>query len=361
MIAAAKKIIKYLLAVILYYSGLLNVFSRLRKVFFNRGDFAILMYHRVLDENEESRHYVQPGLYVSRNVFEKQILFLSKKYNLIGLRRLAELLIDKLPVPPDSLVVTFDDGWKDNYICAYPVLNKYGAPAIIFLTTDYIGTGKIFWFLQASILLANTDLSREQLRELIAKHERNTGQGKITQNAGPEGTGSVLSDRDWFIEKLKRIDADKIPAVLKELSARGTLTANVAKESGAMLTWEEVLEMSSNGIDFGSHGCSHRIMTALTVAEIEKELTQSKEIIERKLGREVSIFAYPNGDYNDHIRELVKKRGYICALTTGNRKDRESNADIYSLPRINVHDGISVGPRGNFSPAMFSLHIIRNR
>ena len=360
MFATIKSAIKYSLAVVLYYSGLLAVFSSLSRIFFNRSNFTILMYHRVLDDDSTEKEYLQPGLYVSRRVFEKQIAFLSRKYNLIGLGELSELLINKQPIPPNSMVITLDDGWRDNHSHAYPILKKYHAPVIIFLTTDYIDTNNTFWFLEASILMTYNKLSRAQLGQLIAKYESEKGLAKELPGGELEEANFVLSDRDWFIENLKQIDPKNIPAVLKELSVQNKPDADTIKENRSMLTWEEIIEMNNNGIDFGSHGCSHRIMPALTDDEIERELIESKRIIEGKLGREINLFAYPNGDYSNHIRDLVMKCGYICALATKGKKEPESDINIYSLKRINVHDGVSVGPTGKFSPAMFSFHILRN-
>jgi len=360
MIASVKRAIKIFLAIVLYYSGLLAGLSFLKKIFYNRGNFVILMYHRVLDENSGERDYIQPGLYVSRRVFEKQIAYLSKKCNLLSLGELAELLICKQRIPPKSLVITFDDGWRDNYLYAFPILKKYHVPAIIFLTTDYIGTNSIFWFLKASILVTNSKLSKAQLGELIDKYESGMNSTKTLPDGKSEEASSILSDRDWFIERLKQVDPKNIPAVLKELSAQNGPAADTVKEDRSMLAWEEVIEMNRNGVDFGSHGCSHGIMPALTDAEIQRELMESKGIIERKLGRKINLFAYPNGDYSSHVIELVSRSGYICALATKEKNKPESDMNIYSLTRINVHDGVSVGLTGNFSPALFRFHILRN-
>jgi len=360
MTALAKRIAKYLLAAVLYYSGMLAFFSLLRRFFFNRSNFVILMYHQVLEENDVEKDYVQPGLYVSRQVFEKQMAFLSEKYNLLSLERVTEILEKNQSPPLKSIVITFDDGWRDNYLYAYPILKKYNVPATIFLATDYVGTDKMFWFLEASILMTNNRLTKKQLGELIAKYAGETDSSKILSDRGLKNSDDIPSVRDWFIESLKRLDAANVQAILKELSARNEMTADSIKVNRSMLTWEEVMQMNHNGIDFGSHGCSHRIMPALTDAEIQRELRESKRIIEQRLGREIKLFAYPNGNYSNHIREMVQDCGYVCALATGGKKEPESGTDLYSLKRINVHEGVSVGPTGKFSPAMFSFHIFRN-
>jgi len=360
MFAPAKRTIKYLLAVILYYTGSIALLSYFKRQLDKRGEFVILMYHRALDENEGDRDFTQPGMYVSRKVFEKQIAFLSEKYRIISLKDLVGLISRKQKMPSNSLVITFDDGWRDNYLYAFPVLKKHKVPAVIFLTTDFIDSENMFWFYRASLLMTGSKLSRRELNELIARHENREGSSVELHRGGSDEPKNVSSDRDWFIDRLKKLDAGEITAVLDDLSAITKQSDDIIKESNSMLSWEEVRKMNKQGIDFGSHGCSHRIMTGLSDAEITEELTESKRVIEEKLGGEVVLFAYPNGDYNDRIREQVKECGYICALATGGKRSKQNFDDLFSLRRINMHDGVSVGPGGGFSRAMFSLHILRS-
>lgn len=360
MFASAKRTIKYFTAVFLYYTGSIALLSYLKRIFSGCGNFAILMYHRVLDEDDREREYSQPGMYVSARVFEKQIAFLSRKYKIIRLRELTDLITRRQNIPSNSLVITFDDGWRDNYLCAFPVLKKYKVPAAVFLTTDYIDSDKMFWFYKASILTAGNKLSRRELGELIAGHESLKDSAGVMSNKETDEANNASSDGDWFIDRLKKLEPGKIDGILERLSAVNMQADDIIKEGNSMLSWDEVREMNRERIDFGSHGCSHRIMPGLSDAEITDELTESKGVIEEKLGGAVDLFAYPNGDYNDRIKELAENCGYICALATGGKKKPQGNTDLFSLRRINVHDGVSVGPGGRFSRAMFSLHILRS-
>lgn len=344
-----KQLLKYIFVVVLYYTGCMAVISYFRRAFFGGGKYIILMYHRVLDRDAEEIKYLQPGMYVSKEVFEKQIAFLSGRFRPVGLSELAGFIAGGQRIPDISVVITFDDGWRDNYENAFPILKKYKTPATIFLTSDCIGTEKEFWFLRASRLVTDIEISRDEMGKLIGK------QAEVKQEEADPG----LSDRDWFIEKLKKLSSQEINALLDDLEAHAESNSKDIKPARSMLTWEEVDEMNRNGIEFGSHGCSHKILTGLTKDEMEREITESKRVIENKLGKEINLFAYPNGDYNDKVKSIVKNSGYICALATGGIRD-DSGGDIFSLRRINVHDGVSVGPRGNFSRAMFSFHIFRN-
>ena len=200
--------------------------------------------------------------------------------------------------------------------------------------------------------MAKNTLTREQLLDLVAEFNKNPIRG---EEKGPE-----MNDRDWFIDMLKNLDPMIIPDLLNGLAKRNRLEVGADKTDRLMLSWEEVVEMKNNGVDFGSHGCSHRILTLLDESEIEKELVESRRKIEEKLHCGIDIFAYPNGDYDNRIVELAKRAGYRCALAVGAETKPDDSERLFALRRINVHEGASVSPRGEFSRAMFSLHIMRN-
>jgi peptidoglycan/xylan/chitin deacetylase (PgdA/CDA1 family) len=358
MKAQLKRMGKYYLSVFLYYSGLLALFSFLKRSFFAHKNFAILMYHRILDENDDEREYIQPGLFVSRRIFDKQVEFLSKKHNIISLAELVEHLKRNQSSHLKGIAITFDDGWSDNYQYAFPILRKFKAPATIFLTTDFIDTKKTFWFADISMILAKRKITADRLSGILKKVLANTEYLSLFRYLDSAGTGSDFIEPDKFINRLKRIDFKTIDNIIGKLIKECDFISAGRVANSQNLTWDEVIEMYRNGIAFGSHGCSHRILPGLTDTEIGVELVESKRIIEDKLGSEIDSFAYPNGDYDDRIKDFVKNGGYACAFTT--RGGKERIFDIYSIKRINIHDGVSVGPAGDFSASMFSYYIFRN-
>ena len=117
-----------------YYSGLTRLLSNFYR------DSIILAYHHVLPHDDEMIKFIQPGMYVTVNTFEKHLQYLSKHYTLIPLDQLI-----RYPDVKNTCTITFDDGWTDNYIHAYPILKKYGIPATIFLTTNKIGSDQWPW------------------------------------------------------------------------------------------------------------------------------------------------------------------------------------------------------------------------
>lgn len=141
-----KKMIKLILAGLFYYSGLLCLFAFLKRIFLPYGDLVILMYHCILDSANKEKGYFQPGLIVSQQVFDRQMSYLARNHNLLSLEQLIEIFKNNKPIPKRTVVITFDDGWGDNYLYAYPILKKHRVPATIFLSTDFVDTHKMFWF-----------------------------------------------------------------------------------------------------------------------------------------------------------------------------------------------------------------------
>ena len=147
-----KKFIKTAVAGFMYYSGLLRFFVFLKRITTGSGACIVLTYHRVIPpadcpaRPEKWECYRSlPGIVVSPEMFAKQIEFIVKRYNVIPLMDLVGHLERGKRIPRRSAVITFDDGWRDNFVYAFPVLKKYQVPATIFLTTGFIGTTKLFW------------------------------------------------------------------------------------------------------------------------------------------------------------------------------------------------------------------------
>ena len=141
IIQNAKRSLRVFIAHFLYYTGVLNLLLN-RKL---KNKAVVLMYHKVLDKEEISSSYSQNGIIVSKESFETQIKYLKKNFNIISLNSTIQSLKNKTSLPSRSCLVTFDDGWKDNYQNAYPILKECQIPAVIFLSTDFIGSDQHFW------------------------------------------------------------------------------------------------------------------------------------------------------------------------------------------------------------------------
>src|SRR5262249_20134881 len=131
-------------------------------------------------------------------------------------------------------------------------------------------------------------------------------QSRFTRSIDSKGQPFNL---DKTIEALKHMSSERRQQVLNGLSRSND---SVKRQDGAdkMLTWEQVLEMSRDGIEFGSHTVTHPLLTYEDETTVKHELTVSKQILEQKLNRRVRAFAYPNGDFNEAVKDQVREAGY---------------------------------------------------
>lgn len=350
-----RRFIKASVAGTLYHTGLLRFgpFSQGRD-----AQAVILMYHRVVPTSSEQaraakwlRYRSLPGIVVSPEMFEHQLRYLRRQYRIISLEDLAELLAAGQDIPPKSVVITFDDGWRDNFEYAFPILKELDVPATIFLTAEYIGTEKLFWPEKVIALfdaIEETNVDYPDLSGMTLPHDVASAIERIKQTGGPDRDEAVGD----LIERIKLIDR----GLRDELIARLEAATGTLPKHRVMLNWEEVSSMQAEGVSFGSHGLSHEIMTEIDEDRLREELTRSKAVIEERLGRPCLTLAYPNGNHDDRVRRLTEEAGYRCAVAVKSGTVRR-DSDLFALNRFNLHENASRGLTGGFSPSQFAFRL----
>ena len=312
--------VRQLLAEMYYRSGRFK--ARLR------GKVVILSYHRVLTRKELSAHFVQPGMYVLAEVFARHMQFLTEHFHVLSITELFERWRSgRLDERTRYCAVTFDDGWLDNYLYAYPVLRQLGIPATIFLPTRFIGTHDWFWPDKLAYLL------------------------RCNQPSGmPPGARRTewITHVETVIERWKRMPSDEIESALSDMTR--TLGASVPRER-TVVDWDEVAEMARNGISFGSHSATHAILTRVTREALRRELEESLRVLRERVTNPIPVFCYPNGAYTDEVVEHVKAAGYAGALTTDSGWETATPSDLFRIRRIGVHNDISR------TTPLFAFHI----
>ncbi len=318
-----------------YYSGM----PRVR----HRGRVAILTYHRVVSESLAHEEHIQPGMYVLDRSFEDHMAYLKKQFTILPIERLVEMTqTGRLEQGRSYCVVTFDDGWRDNYQYAFPLLKKFGIPATVFLATDYIGTSNWFWPDRLAWLIAHARGNRtgDAVHEAI-----NTVLGEIPE-IGVEATNRWLArsnskslrDADTLIEWCKDLDPELIVRFVERL---GQALRIDLPQKRVLLNWDEVREMASHGITFGSHSCTHRIMTKVALSEAERELTGSWQAMLRQGIKPAPVFCYPNGNCNQELKDSTRKSGYLAAVGCKTGLVEGGSDDPFDLKRVGVHQDIS--------------------
>lgn len=330
-----KKVIRNMIAHCLYYTGVLSLLGKLR--FKNRA--LVLMYHRVANDDDLARCPHQTGIRVSRSTFEKQMLYLRERFRILHLNDFMECIERKSAIGRNRCLLTFDDGWKDNYQNAYPILREMGLPAVIFLATDYVGTRAIFWQDKMAELI-------RQLRDAYRSggsirsgnwHELHaTGLEPLMQ----ADEGGFQTELSKYLSAMKKMNREDREALIQSVSGMTTEMSSRCTAEEAFMNWEEIKLMAENGISFGSHGKSHTILPTMANIDVEREVRESKSMIETMLGTSVECFCYPNGDYTEEVIETVKNAGYKAAFST-ERGTHGEDDNPYRIRRINIHEDMT--------------------
>jgi peptidoglycan/xylan/chitin deacetylase (PgdA/CDA1 family) len=272
------------------------------------GKVVILMYHRVLPRDEVASTYVQPGMYVTPETFERHLQFLTAHFEIVTFRELlARWDTGRWDDTTRYCAVTFDDGWLDNYQYAHPLLRRYGVPATMFLPTQLTGSGDWLW--------------SDRLGDLLRTRRRGRSE-----------------EWDSLIERAKDLSDEDRQNLL------GTIAAEVGgavRGGRRFVNWDEVAEMSRHGITFGSHSSSHANLTRLSGAALERELREPLEMLCRRGVNHVPVLAYPNGDHTDAVVAAARAAGYRAAVTVRRGLESSVPADRFRLRRIGVHEDVS--------------------
>lgn len=315
-----------IVAQVSYYLGLTHLF---RFCFRRKNRIIILMYHRVFDIKNIHDFNLDIDYLITPEEFERQIEYISEKYNAISFDDFIEYYEKEAKLPKNSIIITIDDGYKDCCTNIYFILKKYEVPAMFFIATDYIDSQELYWWDKVAYGINNTDLLSFSVPELGAYTLEN-----------PVKRPKVKRE---ICKKLRRMSEETKNRVVNDLAH----TLNVDFDSinkDLFLTWEEIKEMGESGMDFGAHTCSHAILTKVPYEQAEYEIMESKRVIESQINKKVNFFSYPSGtinDFNDKIKECVKSSGLVAVVSTiyGINK-LNSETDLYSLKRIEVDTNI---------------------
>ena len=247
----------------------------------------------------------------SGGYLREHMLYLRRHYRVMHL----EEAMEEAAAPPQrndhrtALVMTFDDGYHDNYTDAFALARELQTPITIFLIPGYIESGNRFWWFESHYLLKNTQVEKVSLAgkvfHLNHPNERQALEQEITVHL--QHAPSV-AEREAFLKSMH-----------EALAVRGALTAE--EEATRPLTWVEVREMQESGqVAFGAHTLHHPILSSLTdEKELLREVQECRIMLEQHLGRPVRSFAYPVGQQQhigDRVVQAVQEAGYDWAFTT---------------------------------------------
>ena len=296
-----------------------------------QAEGVILMLHRVIPDDREAALPHRRELCIGSPAFERLLRWLRSHFECVPLME----LLDPHAGPSDRLRValTFDDGWRDNASQAFPLLQRYEVPASIFLSTDFIGTRRHFWW--------------ESLGETLWGRHGTAACGQLCtrlREMGASPPPAILDASDpltrstalgLFLQSLKRLPGGALQALADSCPADAEPHA---------LDWEQVRTLEASGlVRFGPHGASHSILTQLDAQQLERELHDSTALLQQRCRNPLPVYCYPNGDHDETVRRRLGSHRYRYAL--GTRPGLFSGRDpTLALPRIGVSQLNAVRP-----------------
>jgi peptidoglycan/xylan/chitin deacetylase (PgdA/CDA1 family) len=269
---------KEMLAQFASHTGITRVLESLP----GRGSLLILNYHRVGDPRQTP---YDSGLYSCTGAeFDWQVDWLKRRYPILNLHQAVDIVHGRSKPTRTSILLTFDDGYLDNYKEAFPVLRKHNVSATFFLPTFFVGSHALPWWDEIAYMIKQTKLPRFAV-------------------SYPEAAEYDLTERDRLstvvdvLDVFKRYPVIDTERFVRELSAATGVDQPGDHTERCFLNWDEAREMQAAGMCFGSHTHMHEILARLPYEQQVEELKTSRRILEAELGGKIDTLAYPRGKH----------------------------------------------------------------
>lgn len=289
-----------------------------------RSTLRTLVYHR-LEDPAIPRHDLAPDpVSASPALFERHIQHLARFYSPVGADEVHAALAGRHALPRRAVLVTFDDGYRCFLDIAWPILKRYGVPAVLFVPTAFVDNpSRVFWWDAVWQVLARTDRARVVL---------------------PDGTRRSLQSWD------DRVAASRVAAeLLKRLSpaARVAALQGLAEQlavgptpTRAVLSWAELRQLADDGVTIAAHSQTHALLDQLDEAALAREVDGCRDDLVREMGTCPRLFAYPNGNFDERTVRALERAGFESGFTTIPGPSRLGTADPRALRRDDGRAGL---------------------
>jgi peptidoglycan/xylan/chitin deacetylase (PgdA/CDA1 family) len=316
--------------------GILGLMERVSATW--RPGLVVLTYHRIAEPG--AGPFYDPVISATPESFRAQIEWLRNHVRILTLDELVRWVETGSPGREPVALVTFDDGYRDNFDVAVPILRAGNVPATFFIPTAFFESPQLPWWDHVAYVIKQTGV-----RQLTLERNR-------YGEAPPLAIDLDLVPRTEAIMTIIRAFLDESIAddrwFLDQLATKAEVIVDAESLGRALfMTWDQVRQLadSNAGLTIGSHGHSHQRLARLDQDSQRYELAESKRILEARLGREVAALAYPYGwpgTYTAQTKALAASAGYRLAFTSREGTTRPGAPfDRYEVSRLGVGSGDS--------------------
>lgn len=307
-----------------------NTFALKLKAKFSTPNLMVFTYHRIYKAPLETKF--DDGVFAhSEDIFYQQLIWIKKNFTIISEKDLIETIESGKWFSEKVAVITFDDGYIDNYELAYPILKQLNIPATFFIACDQInGVATPWWDQAAFVVKASAKKEFTYAGKRIIKDRLNS------RKAVKRVLRSFKDDGDSDIEKQLN-DLSKVCEV-------SLPSSELVKKQ--FMSWEQIKEVANNNISIGSHTMSHRILSSLSEDEQRFEIVESKSVLEGIIDKKVNTLSYPVGGelaFNATTKRLVVDAGYKLAYSFIHGENSSLKLlDKFSIKRIELSEDSSL-------------------
>jgi peptidoglycan/xylan/chitin deacetylase (PgdA/CDA1 family) len=291
-----------------------------------RPGLLVLAYHRI---GEAAGQLFDDELFsASEQAFRKQLLYLRSHFDLISLDEAMTCVDGRGPMlRRPAAMITFDDGYRDNYEVALPILKEVGSPAVFFIAAGYIDRPRLTWWDRVAYCVKSTTRKTleldypEHLTIDLCQSDRN----RLTQQILQAYARAPEIDQERFFDDLER--------------RAGVETDAEALGRDLFMSWDQVRRLTGGGMAVGSHTYDHHVLARLPEASQRAELARSKQVLESQTGCPVHAIAYPVGgpeSFSDSTKRLAREAGYQAAFSYYGGFNRPRESDPFNLRRMAV-------------------------
>lgn len=304
---------------------------------FGEQKLTILAYHRVMDVDSNTYPFDLSLVSATPKNFEWQLKHIIKRFNPIRFEDVIKFIDSGTPLPKRPIILSFDDGFDDNYHTVFPIAKQYDVPFTVFLSTNHINSNNTFWFEQLAYLF-----NRSKFSTLM-----------VTPELVYTLTDSMKNRRQSYqncVEIIKYLPNAERAQLLSHFFERYSDVLDEASLSenklSQPLTWPQAREMACWGVEFGAHGASHNILTTMNKTELNADILKSKQVMEMEIDNKINLFSYPNGlvrDYDLTVQTALSKAGYKAAVSyvPGSVPVNNIKSERFILKRIHVDNNVN--------------------
>ena len=312
-----------LIAHSLFWSGAPFLLGRLPE----RDMLLVVNYHRI---GSTERDPFDPGVITATgDQLSEQIAYLKRHVSVVNLDEALAFVDGTINEKTRRcrVLITFDDGYLDNYEVAFPVLRSHGVQGVFFLVTGMIGSCSVPWWDHIAYLTKTA-----QRRRFSLSYPDN-----LVVDLDDDGITESLRNVLRMYARPENIDTARFIAELRE-AAEGEDPPETQRR---FLNWREAGEMIGGGMAIGSHTHSHQVLSQLGPDEQRQELAQSRALLREHLGIDAAALAYPVGNttsFSDQTQQIAREVGYSAAFSFHGGTNLPGKTHPYNIRRIEVRD-----------------------